>query len=198
MFRGSLILFTGLWLCGCATTPAEPHVQRADGLMVVSSTADVQGLVIKSRESKERICAGRLVEVSDTSGFSLGASDAGEAESIGESSGAITLGGINPAVHMASELMYRACELSLNLNLDDAQSAKIYANMLAAIVSISGHYQTSGSTRSMTSSTSLTNGVKPSVKSNAPEDGDSATNTDSVSETSTDSSNIVSDDDFSG
>jgi hypothetical protein len=162
MLRSFSIVFFVLGLSGCATAPPEPHVQKVNGLMVVSNTADVEGLIIKDRSSPEQMCAGRMVNVSDTSDVSLGVSQATTAESIGESTGVVSLGGINPAVHMTSELMYRACELSLNLDLDDKGSAKIYESVLAAIVTISGHYSTSTGTKSVVSNASYMNNVKAS------------------------------------
>jgi hypothetical protein len=181
MLRSFLIVFYGLGLIGCATSPPAPHIQLVNGLMVVSTTADVEGLIIKDRSSQEQMCAGRMVNVSDTSNVSLGVSQATTAESIGESSGVVSLGGINPAVHMTSELMYRACELSLNLNLDDKDSAKIYDAVLAAVVTISGHYSTSTGTKSVVSNASYMNNVKASglVKSSG-QSSSSATSSDAA------------------
>lgn len=162
MLRLPLLIISILVISGCATAPAEPHIQNVNGLMVVSTTADVEGLIIKDRSSTEQMCAGRMVNVSDTSDVSLGVSEATTAESIGESSGVVTLGGINPAVHMTSELMYRACELSLNLNLSDKDSAEIYDAMIAAVVTISSHYSTSSGTKSIVSSASYMENTKAS------------------------------------
>jgi hypothetical protein len=162
MLRSFLIVSFALGLIGCATSPPQPHIQQVNGLMVVSTTADVEGLIIKDRNSSEQMCAGRMVNVSDTSDVSLGISQATTAESIGGSTGVVSLGGINPAVHMTSELMYRACELSLNLNLDDKDSAKIYDAVLAAVVTISGHYSTSTGTKSVVSNPSYMKNVKAS------------------------------------
>jgi hypothetical protein len=181
MLRSFLVTFLVLGLTGCATSPPEPHVQQVNGLMVVSNTADVEGLIIKDRSSQEQMCAGRMVNVSDTSDVSLGVSQATTAESIGVGTGVVSLGGINPAVHMTSELMYRACELSLNLNLDDKDSAKIYDAVLAAVVTISGHYSTSTGTKSVVSNASYMNNVKASgfVK-NSGQSSSSATSSDAA------------------
>jgi hypothetical protein len=162
MLRIFLPIVSALLLSACATSPPSPNVHNQDGLTIVSTTADVEGLIIKERSSQEQMCAGRMVNVSDTSDVSLGVSEATTAESIGESSGVVSLGGINPAVHMASELMYRACELSLNLNLDDQGSAEIYDKVLAAVVTISGHYSTSVGTKSAVSNSSYMKNVKAS------------------------------------
>jgi hypothetical protein len=163
MIRIALTIICICILSACAASPPSPHVHNQDGLTIVSTTADVEGLIIKERSSQEQMCAGRMVNVSDTSDVSLGVSQLTTAESIGESSGAISLGGINPAVHMTSELMYRACELSLNLNLDDEGSLKIYNKVLSAIVSISEDYKTSASTSSTVSTPSFMETVKPTA-----------------------------------
>jgi hypothetical protein len=179
MLRISFLLISIVVVSGCAIAPPKPHVQKVNGLMVVSNTADVEGLIIKDRSSPEQMCAGRMVNVSDTSDVSLGVSQGTTAESIGVGTGMVSLGGINPAVHMTSELMYRACELSLNLNLDNNETAKIYDGVLAAIVTISGHYSTSTGTKSVVSNASYMKNVKASgfVKSSG-QSSSSATSSD--------------------
>ena len=59
----------------------------------------------------------------------------GAQKSIGEdvSRGAMSLGGRNPGVLIAHELLYRACELSLNLNADSALTLKIYERFLQSL-----------------------------------------------------------------
>jgi hypothetical protein len=122
--------------------------------MVVFTTADEEGLIIKDRDIREQMCAGRMVNVSDTSSLSLDVKGITNSESLGGGTGVVSLGGINPAVHITSELMYRACELVLNLNLVDQDSSQIFDAALDAVIKISSHYQTSTVTDSAVSTPS--------------------------------------------
>jgi hypothetical protein len=180
MLRLPLLIISLVILSSCAIAPPDPHVQEAGGLTVMSTTADVQGLMIKDRSSQKQMCAGRMVEASDTANYSLGVSQLSTSESAGAGTGIVTLGGLNPAVHMTSELMYRACELTLNLNLDDDQSAKLFETFLAAAVNISSHYQSSNATSSLVSAPSYMKDVKPTAKSIIPSDASGVISTDST------------------
>ena len=51
--------------------------------------------------------------------------------------GSLSLGGRNPAVLITRELMYRACELSNNLNLSTPETLKLYRDVMNVIVQIS-------------------------------------------------------------
>lgn len=114
----------------CAMTPPEPKIDNLGAIDSIASTSDIQMTIVKSHGDPERYCAARQSDVADTRsvGTSIGVSATSAGESIGESSsqGALALGGRSPAVLIVREMMYRACELSLNLNADNAQTLQIY------------------------------------------------------------------------
>lgn len=124
-------------------------VDRA-GIDIVLSPSDYQEILIKDAGSKERACLapGPDFSVTASGGVNLSTgAPTGPKEAIGAevSRGALGLGGRNPEVLIARELMFRACELSLNLNADEATTLHIYMRFLEAIEKIS-QYQTGAGT----------------------------------------------------
>ena len=114
----------------CVMMPPQPRVENLGAVKAVTSTSDIQVTIVKPHGDPERYCAARPGDVADTRsvGGSLGASAASTGEGISEESsqGALALGGRSPAVLIVREMMYRACELSLNLNAGSDQTLKIY------------------------------------------------------------------------
>jgi len=133
-------------LMSCASMPASTgtmntrYFDRA-GIDVVLAPGDVQTNYFKDTGSRERYCRSPQSDVASTfnEGFSLGLGlPLGTQKSIGEdvSRGAMSLGGRNPGVLIARELLYRACELSLNLNADTALSLRIYERFLQSLEAV--------------------------------------------------------------
>jgi hypothetical protein len=132
-------------LCGCAQVPrlsghSETVIDRA-GIDVIASDSSRQLTYLKDRGTTERFCRGPGSDSVTTSGegFNVGVPLHGIGAGIGEgkTAGAVDLGGRNPAVLVARELMYRACELASNTNADPATERQIYLQFLQAVVSIS-------------------------------------------------------------
>lgn len=109
-------------------------------------TADVEGLLVKKANSTESVCAGRKVSFGDTASDSFGFGQAtGSTENVSIGKSGIALGASSPATKMVGELMYRACELSLNLKLSEEKTIGLYKEFLAAAVEISSHSSYSNS-----------------------------------------------------
>lgn len=139
MCRISLILFTACLLSACASGPHQPFLNQVDGVRVLSTTSDLEGLVIKDHGGMEKYCASRAIDVADTRSTSLGFGDSvGDSIKGGAGQGAVSLGGMSPAVLIVSELMYRVCELSMNSNLNAEQTIDLYKAFLDAAVTIGG------------------------------------------------------------
>lgn len=152
MLRGSigaLALCVGLEGC-VAGQRAKPVVIERDGVTSISTSAELQTAYVKNRMHSERFCAGPGTDAVSTavSGLSLGVTGAGTGEEVGESSkrGAMALGGRNPEVLLARELLYRACELSMNLNADQALTMQIYERFLQAITTMASSQTGMGTT----------------------------------------------------
>ena len=89
---------------------------------------------LKDSRTLEKFCASREIDTTETfnEGLGLGLSAGGSQEKIsgGEGTGAVALGGRSPAVLITREMMFRACELSLNLNLDSEKTIELYKMFL--------------------------------------------------------------------
>lgn len=136
----------GLGAAGCANLPdsgrrAEALIDRA-GVDVIAADGTRQMTYFKDRGSNERFCRGPGADalVTGSSAIELGlptrAAGVGEIGS-SASRGGLDLGGRSPAVLIARELLYRACELASNTNADAATERLIYRQFLDAIVTIS-------------------------------------------------------------
>ena len=145
---------------GCLSLPTElgkdKYIDRG-GIDAILTSSDRQMLVMKDGSSKERFCLapGPDYSVTASRGVSLGMGMGGPVGPKGEetvggdaSRGALSLGGRNPEVLIARALMYRACEMVMNLNADQDTAIKIYTRFLEAIEKIS-KFQTGTGTASV-------------------------------------------------
>jgi hypothetical protein len=139
--RLAFILTTLLAITGCSVTPHKPSISASlDGIKIYSTSSDMQSSFVKSRNSGEHFCDSRMSDVADTESASvgLGASIIGKSESINEgaSRGAVSLGGRSPAVLITREVMYRTCEMVMNLNLDKKEALALYIQTLNLVKSV--------------------------------------------------------------
>ncbi|NRA18774.1 MAG: hypothetical protein HRU04_25080 [Oceanospirillaceae bacterium] len=135
-----ILLFIALFaVTGCSTKTAIKHTatENFNGIHIYSTTSDMQSSFLKDRSSNEHFCDARASDVADSEseGFGLSAAFIDQQESFGESSshGAITLGGRSPAVLITREVMYRTCEMIMNLNLDKEEALDLYMKTLNLI-----------------------------------------------------------------
>lgn len=110
------------------------------GIDLVMAPGDAQGIFIKDTASRERFCRSPSPDVAATLGEAVNANvgSAGAQKGLGFelSRGALALGGRDPHVLLARELLYRACELTMNVNADTALSLKIYERFLVSVETI--------------------------------------------------------------
>ena len=148
------ILFTPLLVAfmavtGCTAAPPRPNIMDSvGGIKIYSSTSDLQFSFLKERTSNEYFCDSRPSDVADTSvnNIGLSASTAGAREGIvgGSSRGAIDLGGRSPAVLITREMMYRACEMIMNLHLNKKEALELYMETLSSVVKVAKFDSNSG------------------------------------------------------
>jgi hypothetical protein len=149
-----------LVLSGCAALKpptTESKIFERDGISMVVVPSNSRETYFSDPKSMERHCRAPSPDVSLTSseGVSINVpSPAGGGVGLGEdtSTGALGLGGRSPAVLISRELLYRACELSNNLNLPRDQALKLFQDILAVIVKISTT-QTGSGTAAVASAT---------------------------------------------
>jgi hypothetical protein len=116
------------------------QANREIGLQVLTIPEGQRVMLIKSPGDVERVCSPRESDegMSVSEGLSLsvptGAGSVGVGESVGDQ--AVALGHPTAIVQLARELLFRACELSLNLNADAAETREIYERFLATLEAI--------------------------------------------------------------
>lgn len=119
---------------GCARTAVKPTTMNISGINLYTKEDTLKTTYLKDNQ---RFCLEPMLDVAATEseGVSLGLQQLQTSESIGErdARGAVALGGVSPEVLIVSELMYRACELAMNLNADKKLSLKIYFRFLETI-----------------------------------------------------------------
>lgn len=141
----SCCVFAAWALSGCANSQSangqrETLIDRA-GVDILASDSTRQLTYMKESGTKERFCRGPGADSIRTAseGVSVQLPLRGSSAGVGEerTTGAVDLGGRNPAVLIARELMYRACELASNTNADGATERQIYMQFLQAVTAIS-------------------------------------------------------------
>jgi hypothetical protein len=131
--------------------PQQPEVDFAEhggidqanrklGLQVLTVPEGQRVMLIKSPEDVERVCSPRESDqgLSFSEGVSLSLPGGGDSVGVGETVGdqAVALGHPTAIVQLARELLFRACELSLSLNADAAETRDIYERFLATLEAI--------------------------------------------------------------
>ncbi len=172
-FYGFLSLIFALMLSGCGTfdvlTSADKknkdhHLYERQGIDILVESSSLKTTVIKDKDSLERICRSPNPDFASgqSSGVSVGLS---QGPTIGASSGAMidSLGGRSPAVLITRELMYRACELTLNLQATPDLSKEIYWRFLTTIeLAIKNQTGAGSQSSSVTSNTNAPLTMAPS------------------------------------
>lgn len=150
----SLVLL--VFLAGCAANTPKPFMLERDGIDAVVLTDDLKVSYIKQHGHIDRICASRDADAvaTDESGISLGFSMMGKSESLGEQSGRgeLGLGGRSPVVLIAREYLYRACEVTNNLNSNEEKTIEIYKMFLESLERIAQSRIAGGGTQAVSSS----------------------------------------------
>jgi hypothetical protein len=145
IFCGFLIVS----LAGCQSWKMRENTkQTVDGVSVLHSSGAEQFSYIKKHKTLVRLCTETDVDVSSTASGGLTLSAKGASVGDTSSKGAVVLGGRDPTVLIARELMFRACELTLNANLKPEDASKIYMGTLNVLVSMID-FHTGGGTQSV-------------------------------------------------
>lgn len=115
-------------------------VIERDGIDAIVLTDDHKVSYIKQQGHIDRICAAveSAAVATDESGFSFGFSALGKSERVGEESGRgeVALGGRDPLVLIVREFLYRACEMTNNLNSDEEKTIQVYQMFLDSLEKI--------------------------------------------------------------
>jgi len=154
--RGSICAAVVLSLAGCGSIWPKSYGKlfERDGVSMVTVPDNTRETYFNDPNSLERHCRAPSPDVAMTTsdGFSINAPGPGlyggnEGITSSAGGGALSLGGRSPALLIAREMLYRACELTSNLNLPKDETIAIYERFLQSIESIS-KIQTSAGTSS--------------------------------------------------
>ncbi|WP_223788808.1 hypothetical protein [Marinicella meishanensis] len=143
--RNWLCVVAVLGLGACAASlekvAIESQQTTVDGIGIVSNHPDVINTYIQPVGNQSVICLEPDPDYSSAfqGGFSVGATAGGDSGNISGSQGetVVTAGGLSPLVLLAREMLYRACELSMNTNASPEQQIAIYQTFLKSIETIS-------------------------------------------------------------
>ncbi len=140
-----------LLLIGCSSLPEKTVSLQNGGLILYSADADKKTLYVKDviQNDNHRFCLTPSHDAvgADSKGIgaTLGPATMQEGVSISDAKGELALGGRSPSVLITRELMYRACELTSNLNTDLPTTLKIYERFLQSVEAISSNQTEQGS-----------------------------------------------------
>lgn len=154
--QGVLFACLVVYLTGCASPPdslLSVQTMQVGGLEVISRNPEVELVIFKTPDDQERFCLGpppdSVTTFGEGGGLSVGqfAGDGGASEgiSLGQGEGALALGGRGEAILITRELMYRACEVALNINAQPDVALQIYRETLQAVVAIAKTVHDAGS-----------------------------------------------------
>lgn len=153
----ALTLHTG---CSMVPKPLETTQIERSGFDVVVISEGQNASFFKDPKAMGRYCAAPEADVADTykGGLTLKASDGtpkdGHNDTLDESQREIPvpLAGRSPEILLTREMLYRACELSLNIDADSQTAQEIYDRFLTAIVKISAAQLSAGTSAAKGSS----------------------------------------------
>jgi hypothetical protein len=158
--RTGLMLGALITATGCATPPKPSVTASFGGMKIYSTTADMQSSFMKNVNSGEHFCDSRASDVADTESVGIGISGSMTGEKAGvsdsASSGAVALGGRSPNVLITREVMYRTCEMVMNLTLDKEEALDLYIKTLDLVKSLAQN-DTNAGTSSIVGSASAQN-----------------------------------------
>jgi hypothetical protein len=139
LFLGALCVAS---LSACVSAP-KPQLLHEPSVHVWSGDAAEQMIVIRipQKDAPARVCLAPFPDALTSASAALGLRGAlggqGAGISEGVSRGAVGLGGRSADVLLVRELLYRACELSANIEADPAGTLQIYERVFRLIESIS-------------------------------------------------------------
>jgi len=122
-------------LSACDTTGEFVNSYEAQpGLIMHSYSDDLQTAVVKQAGSSSKVCLEPSPDVGAGGGVQANLGDAGgDRADLSETRTVVSLGGRSDLTLVTRELMYRACELSVNNNLSPQETVAVYTTFLNAL-----------------------------------------------------------------
>ncbi len=136
----SSCLISAATLSGCADLNNVSEVIALNPrLKAFTYSDDVQNTFVKKTKGGFRMCSQPDADAADSydDGIELEAGAKGDGAGVKNSVVGSSLGGRNPEVLIVRELLFRACELSVNYDVNYKEARSIYSEFLQAAVSMS-------------------------------------------------------------
>lgn len=134
LLRNGIIAFIFSSLSACATFNNVLLVEEVDEkLKTLSYSDDLQNTFVKKGKNGTKICSQPDPDAAQAFADGLTVGVGTQGEGVQDSSNATSLGGRNPAVLIAREILYRACELTMNYDADYDQARSIYTEFLGVL-----------------------------------------------------------------
>ena len=139
------LLLCMMLIAACASKQQKADLSNvmvsSEGVSLISNHPEIINTYIKQQNVQSVYCLEPDPDIAAGFGssLSLNASDEKSKATLSgsEQESLISTGGLSPMVLVIRELMYRACELSMNTNANQQQSIAIYQNFLNTIENIS-------------------------------------------------------------
>ncbi len=156
--RSLRLAFIGVCLgvTGCAdlNNVSRTHHLEA-GLKAFTYSDDLQNTFVRKTSNGVRICSQADPDAAQSFSEGIEAGMGYQSEGAKDSVAGSSLGGRNPEVLILRELMFRACELSANYDVNYQEARTIYSEFLNAAVSMSVHEVGTGAQATGASVTSV-------------------------------------------
>lgn len=144
MKKTFIILFSAFVLTSCAGLPTTQvnNYNPTDGIVMHTYNDSMQNAFFKEKPVYTKFCLEPSPDLGESASDSFILSDARESVGLKDGTKAVALGGRANLTLVTRTLMYRACELSMNLNADKDETLKIYDRFLDTIEKIAPHTAT--------------------------------------------------------
>jgi hypothetical protein len=173
------------YFSGCSNKVPEPVSKKIKDVEALILTDDHKVTYIKKRGGIDRFCSSPETDAvsSYEKGFSFGVNTIATSDGVGEQSGRseLGLGGRSPAVLISREFLYRACELSVNLNANSEDTISIYKMFLKSLENVVKNHFNQG-TQPMSSNLPSYTISDNLIKKDKPNQDDSDSGDDTASE----------------
>ena len=143
--KTSFCLLSALLVVGCLPTAGflpKTDIEAFPKEGLLSSSPSVDNTMVQDPKNHRIICMGRgadaVFETSDSGDFklsliSVGNSGGGDEAKVTDNAGEEEMMGRTPAILMARELFYRACELTNNAKLSRDEALKVFNSVLNVV-----------------------------------------------------------------
>lgn len=135
---------------GCANHGIHQAMTHVDehGITAISYPENHRVAFLKRNSEVEYLCAGSGIDVASNtlSGLSLGSLGIGPVDGVSENSERVesSLGGRDPVVLIAREILFRTCETAMNNELSSGEALKLYQTALETLQIIAKVHNNAG------------------------------------------------------